>query len=434
MFSNGTFESGTTGWAAQNATLTAADYQLRIAISGAHASVRPGFYQSSIASVQYAPFVVRGVMHAPTVLVSVGPYIATDTLSSFSYGVAGFRHAVLVLDSATIASSFPAVIADSSGYTVKDYLSCSFASLARCALVDNGPNLLPESDDFSDAAWTKSQSSVSSTTETAPDGTATAQMLAEDGTAAALHRVSDTITVASTTNLQYSTSCYIKADNRTWARLQMFEGTGSAIASFDLSGGVLGVVSAGTNWENVRATIDDAGNGWYFCALTARKTSTSTSLGCYVEIAEADNDVVFNGLNQDSVVLWRATLAQSSVPTRPVATTTTAIASGTAQTGSALHLKGLPASTNGILLAGDYVQIPGIDQLVRARTALNSDAAGLGYFEFEPLLHASPADNAPVIDVTPLARMMMEESSIRVAHRPGGFIDVEFTAVEDIAA
>jgi hypothetical protein len=257
--------------------------------------------------------------------------------------------------------------------------------------------------------------------------------LVEDGSAATTHYVQQGVTV-SASGADYAFGCFLKSGNRTVALLEMVESTGShtADAYFNLATGVSGNVTvSGANWTNARAFIVSYGNGWYYCCLVARKVSAGTTLTARIYAGEAMGDANFDGLTQNSIGMWRATLAQSSVPTRPIQTTTTA-SSGTSQTGGAIHLKGLPASTNGLLLAGDWVQLPGIEQLVRARTALNSDAAGLGYFEFEPFLRDSPADNSPVIVTNPLARCLLDSNSVRYSELADNVVDIEFTAVEDV--
>jgi hypothetical protein len=91
------------------------------------------------------------------------------------------------------------------------------------------------------------------------------------------------------------------------------------------------------------------------------------------------------------------------------------IGSGTSQTGNALHLKGLPASTDGLLLPGDYFEING--EIKQATAALNSDAASLGYLQFEPALVRSPADNDPINVTDPMGKFLV--SNIKVDNRFG---------------
>ena len=72
-----------------------------------------------------------------------------------------------------------------------------------------------------------------------------------------------------------------------------------------------------------------------------------------------------------------------------------------------MNLKGLPASTNGLLLAGDFFEVN--NELKQCTAPLNSDAAGLGFVQFRPSLHTPPADNAAVIISNPLGRFMISD-------------------------
>jgi hypothetical protein len=78
------------------------------------------------------------------------------------------------------------------------------------------------------------------------------------------------------------------------------------------------------------------------------------------------------------------------------------------------------------------VVTPTYSEFKRVTAPLDSDAAGLGYLQFEPVLRASPADNAAVIIRKPLCRMMLDESSVRETYLPGGVMRCSFTAIEDI--
>src|SRR6185503_16156126 len=111
------------------------------------------------------------------------------------------------------------------------------------------------------------------------------------------------------------------------------------------------------------------------------------------------------------------------VPTR-LRQTTTAASSGISQTGGALYLKGLPASTNGLLVADDLGEIitPSGSQFVRTLAPLNSDAAGLGYWQFEAPLRESPGDNAGVVICAPLMRSLLDDRTVRWTQRHAGFV------------
>lgn len=105
---------------------------------------------------------------------------------------------------------------------------------------------------------------------------------------------------------------------------------------------------------------------------------------------------------------------------------------GASQTGSALNVKNLPASTNGLLLAGDVVAIYTTQwELKRVTAALNSDGSGLGYLQFESALRAAPADSAPIAVHAPMAKFILGKDS-STQTRPGMYSDFDLEFVEVI--
>ena len=65
-------------------------------------------------------------------------------------------------------------------------------------------------------------------------------------------------------------------------------------------------------------------------------------------------------------------------------------------------------SANGLLLADDFFEIGG--ELKQCTAPLNSDASGLGYLQFRPLLAGAPADNDPVFINQPMGRFKLMNS------------------------
>src|SRR5690606_30611682 len=127
---------------------------------------------------------------------------------------------------------------------------------------------------------------------------------------------------------------------------------------FDLVAGSISVPASATgSMTNGRAFIAALGDGWYYCCVIARKAGSETSVGCRLYAADQNGTTQYTGSNGAAPIhAWRGTAAQSSVPTRLVQTTTAAT-TGTAQTGSALHIKGGPPNLSGALLPGDQFEV-----------------------------------------------------------------------------
>jgi hypothetical protein len=141
-------------------------------------------------------------------------------------------------------------------------------------------NLLTYSAEFDNAAWTKSNASITSNTIVAPDGTLTGDQLVEN-TSTGQHRVYRSVSGTTNTN-PYTYSFFAKASTRTRVYIGILEGAtfvrqGNAV--FDLSTGAIVSVSTGINGASGgSATIQNVGNGWYRCTYTLTLGGTDTSI------------------------------------------------------------------------------------------------------------------------------------------------------------
>lgn len=169
-------------------------------------------------------------------------------------------------------------------------------------------NLLTYSEDFSNAVWTKEFSFANGTNSFltyAPDGTFTAQRLAEDATNN-FHRFYRSYTP--TSGVTYTFSTYAKYSGRRYLILRLgFTGGGSH--SFDLLTGVLGTGSIPSS----QARIENVGNGWYRCSIWV--TATAATAGNVQIALKPDSDVVsqsYAGDGYSGAYIWGAQLEDSS--------------------------------------------------------------------------------------------------------------------------
>lgn len=190
------------------------------------------------------------------------------------------------------------------------------STLAKLGYLHEGArtNLALRSEVFDNASWTKADSTIVADAAVAPDGTATADRLVETATTAA-HVVYQPVAV---TAAAHTASFYLKAGERTWAYVRFAIAAGQG-AWFDLSNGVVGTVEAG-----ITATISNAGNGWYRCAVTI--TTTAASWFPQVNTATADNVSSFLGDITKGIYVWGAQVelggaASSYIPTTIAAVT-----------------------------------------------------------------------------------------------------------------
>lgn len=176
-------------------------------------------------------------------------------------------------------------------------------------------NICLQSEDLS-TTWSNTRSSESVNATTAPDGTNTADKLVEDNTAANNHFVSQAITY---TNAVHSYSVWLKAGERTWARLDMFDGTTTVSVYFNLSTGAVGTASSGSG-----ATTQYP-NGWWRCMVTSSAAMAAAVGGVRILLAEADNDTTYNGDGTSGIYVWGAQLEVGSFHSSYIPTTTASV-------------------------------------------------------------------------------------------------------------
>jgi hypothetical protein len=418
LLANNTFANGIASWNTGNSALTASDRVMRVTATVGGAN----FYPSQTATaVQYAPYIFRAFATAGRDVAACRTYL-DDNVST---GIIQSAQGLGLISSTKVALTttlFALVFGDSTASTLTagSYFQLPYTSISRCALVDAGMNLLQRSDEIDNAYWTKTNVTVTGNTNSAPDGLTTADLITET-TATGGHYVNSTAVTVSSAVAEYSFSVALNG-TRSWAFLQITENTGvtSAVVYFNINTGVVGSPSIGANWSNVRAYITSMGGGYYRCTIVARKTNAATSISAYFGAATADLTSSYTGSASQTLLAWRATLAQSSGATRQIQTTNAAT-SGTSPTGSAMHSKGWPISTNGLLLIDDQVEIQTSrgSELKILTAPVNSDAAGLAYMQFEPPLRGVPADNAPIIVHNPMGRFGYVGDTVTWDNDPG---------------
>lgn len=431
LFSNSEFASGTTGWLSTSRyTLTAADGIIRATVAEAPGVTGRLCYQL-LSPLAYTPYVVRAILRrgrqaTPGYNYGVIAHASASTLSA-SDGYVVVSH----IPSSTSAAVSGAHGSTTAGQLPGDYVDILFLSASRCMLVDGGGNLLLRSDDIT-TTWSSIRSSDIADSTTAPDGTTTADSLVEDSTASNSHYVQQVLSVSAAAQ-DYTFSVYLKANTRTNADIRIVENDANTAAAvgIDLTNGVTSGLTAGANWSDARAFVVNAGGGWYRVTIVGRKTNSATSLSLRIVLADSSGSTTYSGDGSSSIYVWRASCRQDSLPSRGAATTTAA-ATAESQTGSVLHVKGLPVSTSGLLLPGDWVEIDG--QLKMVTSSLNSDASGLGHLRFSPPLRRAVADNTPVIVCRPMGRFMYPGDSLGWNNEPGLISSAQIELVEAFAA
>lgn len=205
-------------------------------------------------------------------------------------------------------------------------------------------NLLLRSQEFDNASWVKADTTISADVTSAPDGTLTADKLAETATTNSHTIAKGAVTVTSGT--AYTVSFYMKAAERTYAAI--YDGITAKGKFFNLSAGTVGgnLVGAPDN-----ATITSIGGGWYRCAVTI--TTASTSFNPYVFLSTDGTTFSYAGTSGSGIYLYGAQLELGSTASTYIPTTSAAVTVGTPRITDAGYLAE-EARTNLLLRSQEF--------------------------------------------------------------------------------
>ena len=173
-------------------------------------------------------------------------------------------------------------------------------------------NLVTYSEQFDNAAWLKSNSTITANATTSPDGTTNADKLIPSATPSVNKYIYRSVSAAS--GSVYSITIFAKAAE--YDRLRIEDGNNSQGAWFNLSSGTVGTVGASTT-----ANIEALDNGWYRCSIS--KATVTTSIFFVIVGSNAENIQVGDGTS--GIYIYGAGAELGSYATSYIPTTTTAV-------------------------------------------------------------------------------------------------------------
>ena len=172
-------------------------------------------------------------------------------------------------------------------------------------------NLLTYSEQFDNAAWTKTRSSITANTIVAPDGTLTGDKLIAN-TDNDTHHVQRGATVfASSVN---TISVYMKAGEYSFGSITVNNGSVFPTAYYNLTDGTVGNFSSGAS-----GSIQPAGNGWYRCSLTFTMAS-GVSTSVFILPTQDGITQSYAGNGYSGIFIWGAQLEAGAFPTSYIPT------------------------------------------------------------------------------------------------------------------
>jgi hypothetical protein len=216
-------------------------------------------------------------------------------------------------------------------------------------------NLLLQSNTFSNASWSKTNSTVTGSAGTSPDGTNDSWTWQRSSTATAY--VSQGISKPPS-NLAYTFSIYAKPGTGSFLALQMTDSFGSSDAevTFNVSTGVISIAPGPTGagaFTSIAASITPSINGFYRCTLTA---VTTTDTQVIVAYSGNSSNIAYNGtdtLSNTTLIVFGAqletgTAAQTYIPTTTIAVTNSIIGFATPdQTSVQVRIDQIPTAAPG---------------------------------------------------------------------------------------
>jgi len=239
-------------------------------------------------------------------------------------------------------------------------------------------NLMTYSQEIDNAAWTKYLMSVTANATTAPDGTTTAELIAET-TANNIHLMENYTSIVS--GQVYTFAVFLKKGTGATAPDIMqvtYGGQGfgvSVYANFNLNTGTVTATGAGAS----SSSIVSVGNGWYRCWVSG--TATNADWYYHIDVANTSAFGIFTGDGSSGVYAWGPQMEIGSVPTSYI-----------------------PTSGAAVTRAADVINSPAITRAVDSAvikpaefTKLNSPLAGTLYGEGTIISGTAASNGVPAL-------------------------------------
>ena len=209
-------------------------------------------------------------------------------------------------------------------------------SLATSYIPTNSTNLLTYSEQFDNAAWTKTRSVTVANTASSPDGNSTADRLRCDSSVTTDHYAIQ-ITSGTSAGSIYTCSIYAKCAELTRVMVSICDSTDYVTSRVNGIFNLTAVTASNSGGgSSMASSITDVGGGWYRCVTTGiAKPSSSGAVAIIITLLNSSGSATFTGDGSSGLYLWGAQLEQNTVPSTYIATTSSAITTAPTMTRSA---------------------------------------------------------------------------------------------------
>jgi hypothetical protein len=317
LVTNGAFGTNTNDWTAVNATLSVDTQRLKVLANAAY-----GWAYQAIPTVVGKTYKISfDITNGDSTGVYI--FVGTDaglTAANYDSGAKANGSHFAVFTATATTTYFKPTVGGTGKYAFFDNISVrelagNHATQATAAArptysiepVGGRRNLLTFSEQFDNAAWAKTNATVTANSVVAPDGTTTADKLVESATSG-YHIASQFIGSVVATSVTFTV--YAKAAERSWLLLSAYVGS-DAICYFDLATPAVGTMGAGCT-----GTITAVGSdGWYRCSVTRTVTAGTYGLGHIVGPTTGNNVGSYAGDITKGILIWGAQLELGSTAT-----------------------------------------------------------------------------------------------------------------------
>jgi hypothetical protein len=226
-----------------------------------------------------------------------------------------------------ITNYIPVLETAASGVARFDHNPTTFESLGLL-IEEQRTNLLTYSEEFDNAAWTKTNATITANTIVSPDGTVDADSISET-TATGNHRAR-TASISVSASTSYTCTVFAKLG----FGAARFLGIGLSATTdlttgarrsyvFDLSNGTA-TTTGGATWTVVSGSATAVGNGWYRCQLTVTTDAAASTMFVSIGLSDTFSAATFasgyTGDGYSGIYIWGAQLESSSFSTSYIPT------------------------------------------------------------------------------------------------------------------